>query len=167
MQDITEVSGPAIICHVCNCKGAFDKGVAGAIKKAFPRAAIWYEWHRKDLRLGTIMPVYIPDELWVINMMAQYNYGNALKTKKRYLDYNALRQCLEQVKVWNESPNTVQSLYKVMETQTNVEGLKRKKDTYPIYIPYYMGCGLAGGDWDTVTGIVLETIDDAIACKNW
>jgi hypothetical protein len=35
----------------------------------------------------------------------------------------------------------------------------------PVYIPYNMGCGLGGGDWEIVSGIIEETLPDAIIVK--
>ena len=35
----------------------------------------------------------------------------------------------------------------------------------PIYVPYKMGCGLAGGDWDDVAPIIRNRLPDCIICK--
>jgi hypothetical protein len=69
----------------------------------------------------------------VVNMNAQLNYG----TGTRQLNYGALGECLARTKSF---------LHKVGH-----EG--------GIGIPYLMGCGLAGGDWE----IVLEMVKHYLA----
>ena len=34
----------------------------------------------------------------------------------------------------------------------------------PTYFPWMIGCGLAGGDWNTVIRILLDYVPDAILC---
>lgn len=35
----------------------------------------------------------------------------------------------------------------------------------PVYIPYKLGCGLAGGDWSIVSKMILDILPDAIIVK--
>jgi O-acetyl-ADP-ribose deacetylase (regulator of RNase III) len=83
-------------------------------------------------KLGKISahPVTLPKGTvgWVFNMYTQYNFG----TQKRQLDYEALINCMEELKVFLARPDAQD--YKV--------GMPR------------IGCGLAGGDWDAVKAII-------------
>ena len=47
--------------------------------------------------------------------------------RPRHTDYDALKECLERLHIWMEKNNIVTG-----------------------GIPYKLGCGLAGGDWDGV-----------------
>lgn len=40
-----------------------------------------------------------------------------------------------------------------------------KAHNLPVYIPYKIGCGLAGGNWETVCQIIQKTVPDAIIVK--
>lgn len=50
------------------------------------------------------------------------------------------------------------------------QGLKRvsefaKQHNLPVYLPYGIGCGLAGGDWNIVSTIIHDVIPDAIIIR--
>jgi O-acetyl-ADP-ribose deacetylase (regulator of RNase III) len=84
--------------------------------------------------LGTCQPVRITDHLVIVNMIAQDGYG---RDKRLYLQYDALSLCLNKV-----------------------------RDHYngTIYVPFLIGCGLAGGDWAVVSKI-LDTIPDLVVVR--
>lgn len=73
----------------------------------------------------------------IVNVFAQEFFGR----DKRYTDYDALRSCLHKVN----------------------ERFAGKT----VALPYYMGCGLAGGSWDIVIKIIVEEFHDCdvLICK--
>ena len=124
------------LLHAVNCQGVMGSGIAKEIKERIPSA---YENYREsyatnDLKLGTI--TYSDEDTpWVVNMAAQEFYG----TEKRHLNYGALAACLGQLAL-------------------------ERFDSRPIIVPYLMGCGLAGGDWEIVEEMLDFFFDDVIVC---
>ena len=133
-----------IVCQQVNCKGVMGAGLAKQIRNQFPRL---YEKYRqkclttrnsKEL-LGEVQFYFTygdqPGMDFVIaNIFGQDRYGR----DKCYTDYNALRKGLKEVrKVATPLP---------ARTLTTVR------------IPYGMGCGLAGGKWETVYQIIIEEL---------
>jgi hypothetical protein len=77
-------------------------------------------------------------------MVAQLGYGNSKSTGATYTDYQAFEICLNKVKIW----------------QSNcLEGV------LPVYLPYGIGCGLAGGNWDVIKHLIEEYLPKAILVK--
>lgn len=143
-QDILKVTR-GIIAHQCNCQGVMGAGLAKAIRSLWPAVynSYWHDYEHHGLKLGTVSVIHVGPELAVANLMAQEYYGR--KPGVVYTDYKALRSCL-----W--------ALRQYREYNPNVD------PTWPIYIPYKMGCGLAGGDWDTVSKIINEELPCASVC---
>ena len=128
------------IAHVCNCKGVMGSGIALAIRYRFPSAYTEYKLFESThgLALGSVSAAQGPwcpngTVKYIFNLHAQFNYGTE---KKQYLDYDALRQCLK---------TTQNSLIQ--------HGIGT------IGLPYHMGSDRAGGDWDTVLGIIAEELN--------
>lgn len=132
-------SGPRAIIHICNNIGAWGAGFVMALSRRWPEAERSYrEWYGsdRDFGLGLIQPVLVDSSsgpLWVINMVAQHGVGGDKENPP--IRYKALRQCLNQVADFAE----------------------RKGAT--IHAPR-IGCGLAGGDWSTVSKLIQETLTD-------
>ncbi len=110
---------PVIIMHVCNNKGAFG-GFAGALGTKYP--IVYSEYmklfeNEQTPNLGLVQFVKVKDEAWVANMVAQ-----TLENKPRNLNYEALYECLKQVR------------YNAMLVHATVK--------CPM-----IGSALAGGDW--------------------
>ena len=136
INDITKITRGLILQQV-NLKGVMGAGIALAIRKKWP---VVYEEYRKVFKqasLGMIHPIKVSPSpsLWVVNLFAQEGYGH----DKRHTDYNALKICLKKVSKWRSDNH---------------------KDL-PIYIPYKMSCGNAGGNWETVCHMIQEIIPDA------
>lgn len=124
-----------IILHQVNAQGVMGGGIAKTVKELFPNTYSSYKQYcnkhtnKKDL-LGMN---YITTELWngnqidIGNCFGQLNYGR----NGCYTDYNALRKCFEYI-----------------------------DDNYPmatkVLIPKYIGCGLAGGEWNIVSQMIEE-----------
>lgn len=128
-----------VIVHQANCFHAMGKGIAKAIKEAYPEA------YKADLetpygdynKVGTYSAWYPPAVTSltdpnrhvpiVVNAYAQFGYGAG----KRRTDYEALRIILR--KLNSAFPGARMGMPKI-------------------------GCGLAGGDWTVVQKIIREEL---------
>lgn len=117
-----------IIGHQVNCMLAMGAGIAKQIRNKWPQVYTEYKTMvqvKPEYRLGKCQLVEItPKELFVANLFGQYHYGRGKQT-----DYGALVQAFNELKQWHKA---------------------YCHPDFPIWIPHNMGCGLAGGDWDTV-----------------
>lgn len=123
-----------IICHQVNCQGAMGRGVAAQFKKRFPHHFLLYKQMCATTKpIGLLGRLLINEEepnLYSCSMFAQLNWrGDGCKT-----DYAAFRSCCYDLK----------------------EYMKNKNINLSIYMPLHIGCGLAGGDWDTVYNILKD-----------
>lgn len=127
---------PVVVCHQVNCMGVMGAGLAKQIRNRFPDAFRIYKsqcnsWsHCPSGNLGNAQFYNASEDAgyYIANIFGQTAYG----TGRRQTDYGALR-----------------------------EGLGRVADAFPqatIRIPYKMGCGLGGGDWDIVLDIIQDTL---------
>lgn len=140
-KDILTVE-EGIICHQVNCCGVMGRGIAKSIADKWPIVLKEYKKfcsmeanHANLLGSLYVVPVKLPNaELQVANVFGQLNYGS----KGLFTDYKAVDKAFTSV---------ARMGYKL-----------------PIYIPYNMGCGLAGGDWATYSGIVEKHVPGAIIC---
>jgi len=126
-----------IICHQVNCMGKMGAGLALSIRKKWPKVYEDYmaAFHDKHLRLGVVILTHIvPGQLCVASLCGQYYYGRG----RVYTNYPALKMCFN-----------------------NVERIS-KSSKLPVYIPYGMGCTLAGGNWKTVYSIIASEISNGI-----
>jgi O-acetyl-ADP-ribose deacetylase (regulator of RNase III) len=135
-----------IIAHQVNCQLVMGAGLAKQIREKYPRAFTQY----RDIygkipiakRLGKAQIVeVIKPVLYIANLFGQYNY---LPRKIVHTDYPALTIALRQLRRWRD----------------NIKG-----PNFPIYIPYGMGCGLAGGQWTVVNGILNDVMPEATIVK--
>lgn len=137
------------ILHQVNCQGVMGSGLAKQIRDRFPVVYQYYKAWCGDVHynppgflksplLGKVQVVY-PDDPPVgtppklpaiVNLFAQNKFGR----NGCYTDYEALRKCLRQV---NE----------IFHGRT-------------VALPYKMSCGLGGGDWRTVVGIIEQELKD-------
>lgn len=128
--------GVDLIGHQVNCHGVMGAGLAKQIRQQYPSVYRSYSamCQRRVLAsalLGSVQIVKVADG-YVANLFAQVSFGR----DRRHTDYDALREALTRLR--NE-----QSLFP--------EG---------IALPYGIGCGLAGGDWDTVKDILHDVFDE-------
>ena len=115
-----------VIVHQVNCQNRIGAGLSGQLIKKYPVVQTAYtEYCNKTKpknRLGCIQPVPVTKKLTIINLFTQFYYGNAAKTHQIYTDV----------------PLLVEKLQLICS----------KFPEKPIYIPYKIGCGLAGADWE-------------------
>jgi len=124
-----------VICHQVNCMGKMGSGIALAIRNKWPQVYDDYmeAYNAGQLKLGrVIFTPVISERLIVASLCGQYRYGRG----KCYTDYDAVKVCLVKI-------------------------LNRYYDM-PIYIPYKMSCGLAGGNWNIVSDTINSIIPHAI-----
>lgn len=125
-----------VFAHGCNCFCTMGAGIAKSLKKQFPTiyAADKKTKNGDKSKLGTIIPVEIIDNKYIINAYTQYDYGGMGKNA----DYKAIKKCMEEINKFMNDKN-----------------LKH------LVLPK-IGAGLAGGNWDTIERIILETISNNI-----
>lgn len=128
-----------IICQQVNCQGVMGAGLAKQIRNEYPEVYTSYKRfcegckdNDKRTLLGKVQTVMTSDGKVIANLFGQYNYGR----DKQYTDYKALKECFEGIlkvaSMFNDS----------------------------IAIPYEIGCGLAGGDWNVVYKIIEDVFQD-------
>lgn len=96
---------------------------------------VYQRFLTNDAELGDVLMVKVTDDLWVANLYGQEFYGS----HGRYTDYDAVEIGLT--------------------TIAYMVGLN------PIYIPFNMGCGLAGGSWPVIYNLIESILPDAIIVR--
>lgn len=125
-----------LMAHQVNCKGVMGAGVAKQLRTKYPSLYTEYtqfvNLYKKYGLLGRCQSVNVGEHI-IFNIFAQDNYGR----DGVYTDYDAMERALKMA---------------ILEYEEDID----KQLT--IAIPYGMGAGLAGGDWNTITSI-LENIE--------
>lgn len=130
-----------IIMHQVNCKGVMGSGVARCIKEKWPKTYAFYKEYVKfndeefgddkdSGLLGTVLWDKVEamakgDEKYIAHIFGQYDYRK-----------NGSRECMTDYEALSAG------LWKV--------GTFAKRHGYSIAMPYGIGCGRGGGDWDGV-----------------
>ena len=120
-----------IIVHQVNCQHVMGAGLALQIRKKYPRH--YSDFASRVPHLGGLVITQVSSELYIVGVYGQYNIGR----EKRQTDYNALRKGLSAVQK--------------MCAEMNL----------PVYLPYGIGCGLAGGSWAVVEQIIASAIPNS------
>lgn len=131
-----------IICHQVNCQGKMGAGIAKQIRQLYPKVYTEYidfcNKNKKHL-LGDCQFVDVSSDIFqcIANLFGQEYYGcGAL-----YTDYDALRSSFNKVKDF-------------------CNHLLQYRNDISVGIPYNIGCGLAGGDWNIVIKIIEDIFKD-------
>lgn len=139
-------TGTRVISHVCNDAGKWGAGFSGAVSKEWSEPEELYRrkarYAKDRCRLGAVQWVFIDPELAVVNMIAQKGVRSSLNPKP--IRYEALETCLNK-------------LAEGCHGLINSSSSKKKKVT--VHMPR-IGCGLAGGTWDIIGGLVEESCWD-------
>jgi O-acetyl-ADP-ribose deacetylase (regulator of RNase III) len=133
-----------ILAHQVNCQLKMGAGIALAIRKKYPRVYNHYKGFSRiaiGKRLGKAQIVEVLRGLYIANLFGQYNF---LPRGQQHTDYTALTIAMRQMRQWRDN---------------------YKGNQFPIYFPFGIGCGLAGGDWGVVQGIIQDIIPNAIVVK--
>lgn len=128
-----------IIIHQVNCKNVMGAGVAKSLYEKYP--IIKTKYHEmcnkvsKSIELlGQWQIIDISNDLKIVNLFSQYDYGYGNKFTDEKLLINGINQ--------------ICFLY------------------YPktVYIPYKIGCGLGGGNWNVIKNGISDN-NNLIAIK--
>ena len=128
------------ICHQVNCQGRMGSGIAKIVRSRFPEA---FEKYREvcskgQARLGLTQYVLSNGKV-IVNMFAQERYGY---DGRRYTSYKAFEMCLEDIHRSLQSGST-------------------------IAMPYKIGCGLGGGNWDTIYEMIESELGRDYHVELW
>ncbi|RJS57470.1 hypothetical protein CJ481_17205 [Bacillus subtilis] len=134
-----------IIVQQVNCKGVMGAGVAKAILNKYPNVKKEYQSFRnfnlnkgltdKDL-LGLVNYVRVSDGKVIANVFGQINIKKNRFDKTVYTKTEALTRGLKEVKELSKQLNK------------------------SVAIPYGIGCGLAGGDWNIISELIDSIFSD-------
>lgn len=119
-----------VIMHQANCFSVMGAGIAKAIADKYEEAYLadkGLELTPED-RLGKYSIAY-ENGITIVNLYGQFNFGAGLKTNYEMLE-NAIDKFFTDYKEDN------------------------KVNLSKIGVPYKLGCGLAGGDWNIVKSIL-------------
>lgn len=126
-----------VLAHQVNCKGVMGAGVAKTIRNELLTKEQYYSYQKvcrkvkaADLLGNNQYFKVCQGEKYICNMFAE----NIPTGKYLDTDYNALRKCLEALHFY------------------------AKVNGFAVAIPGYLGCGLAGGDWDYVYSQIIVPI---------
>ena len=164
-KDILTVD-KGVIVHSVNCIGAVG-GLAGAIARKWPKNAEQYRAHVKNQKLpimllGSVFEVNVAHNVIVANLFGQNNVG----TRERQTEYSAL------IAGFKKIANTCFGGNDRCEVDYGnpFGSIYEKIDLTDIYIPYKIGCGLGGADWNIVEEIINKTFEkshnDVYICKH-
>ncbi len=130
-----------IICHQVNARGVMGAGLAAQVKSQFPGAFNDYmdAYKSGNLKLGKVVISQIKPYNFIAHIVGQHDYGR----RAIFTNYQALNIALNNLKSFRVSLD---------------------KDV-PIFFPWRMGSGLAGGRWRIVKDIIEEAFPDAIICQ--
>lgn len=132
-------SGADVIAHQVNCFGVMGAGLARQIREKYPH--VYEEYHelceKNNYHVGMLGVSHwskIDDAHWIANLFGQHGYGRddvytvmpALKV--------ALMRTVRACEEWS------------VAEQRDIR----------LAIPYKIGCGLAGGDWNKVRQMIEE-----------
>lgn len=125
--DLLEVVS-GVICQQVNCANGYGAGLSGKIAAKYPQVERAYrdifKTKSREEIFGLCQPVRVSEALVVVNIFAEWDYANAYETGIVSTHMNKL----------------CDGLHRICE--------KFAGKDMEIYVPYKIGCGLAGGDWD-------------------
>ena len=132
-----------VIAHQTNCLGVMGAGIAKSIKNKWNNVFIQYKSLctnviDKHNLLGKIQLCATNDTpiKYIVNLFGEYSFTESVAPyENRHTDYDALRNALT-----------------VLKEKLVFLGFDK------VGIPYKLGCGLAGGDWNGVVYPMLQEI---------
>ena len=119
------------VAHQVNCYGAMGRGVALQIKNKYPdvyrRYHEYCDEHRAKNLLGRVLLVPTDDGKVICNLFGQERFSYG----KQYTDIAALSKAM----------NSLAKIVPISE---------------PIAMPYMIGCGNGGADWNIVHQLIQD-----------
>ena len=122
-----------LVAHQVNCKGVMGAGLARQIRAQFPDVYEAYRRACNSVVRSSDLLGKVQVKHGIVNLFAQDGYG----TDRQYTDYKALELCLSKLASYM--------------TEHHLKTLA---------LPYGMGCGLGGGNWNTVHEIIKRAFDN-------
>lgn len=122
-----------VIMHQANCFKTMGAGIAKSIAKLYPEAEKVDQEYKalpKD-RLGDFTCAIINNGPTVVNLYGQLGFG----ANKVQTEYDKLESAIDKFFVYAKNANV---------------------DLTRVGVPYKIGCGLAGGNWEIVERILAE-----------
>jgi len=127
-----------VMVHQVNCQGKMASGIAGQIAKAYPKHKEEFlrEYGYNNYLGNSVMTIYYDEARgsrnYVAGVYGQNHYG---RDGKRYTNYAALFSGIDEIinytLEWDDKPTKVG-------------------------IPWGIGCGLGGGDWNIVYPLLKD-----------
>ena len=111
-------------------------GAGLALKLKRQYPLMFQEYQKAIPSLGKMLVTKVTNELYIACL-----YGQQTLFEKQNTDYDSLRKAM-------------------IALQEFADGIGKQ-----VYLPYRIGCGLAGGEWAIVCDIIQEYIPEAIVCK--
>lgn len=133
----------------CNAQNKNGSGLARSLAEKWPVVKQDYHdvyYRDQFFQLGSIHPVKVEDNLTVINLISQEYYGYDGDV---YVSYSAIEVGFT---------NIVRLIRKLNQLDPSIPKI--------IHIPK-IGCGLAGGNWDKVKGILKSIPADDFEVYYW
>jgi O-acetyl-ADP-ribose deacetylase (regulator of RNase III) len=120
-----------VLVHGCNARGAFDSGVAGQMRRRYPRTYQTYllAFRTAGLHLGEVIWTQAEDGRLIGNAITQADYGS--DRNRVYADYEAIRWAMQEVNL-------------------HVAGQYDRVGMPTI------GAGLANGSWSVISRIIED-----------
>ncbi len=154
-------SSETVICQQCNCVTMIPHGLSEQISKKYPWANVYSQRKMKTRNCtsepsvpGTIQATVSPEASStekVIHMFGQFLPGKPYIFTKYY-------QHLKEIK---DGPNDRTNYFKMC-----IKELDTLKLDSSVAMPYKIGCGLAGGNWEIYKKILEECETNIILYKN-
>lgn len=154
-----------IICQQVNCAGGYGAGISGKISWKYPEVEKRYRklcrTTPKNELLGMCQPVRVSDTLIIVNIFAEMDYANAYETGIVSTDMDALVEGLR--KVCEKYTGWTRNTTGAGDAGSGRNNNKASEEGHAkVYVPWRIGCGLAGGDWDElcrrVDGLELSIV---------
>lgn len=143
VEDDIKNADADIIAHQVNCVGVMGSGVAKVLRTQYPEIFPPYDkycklWGHSKL-MGKIQTIKLKNEnsksKYICNMFAQRGYGR----DKQYTDIDCLANCI-----------------------FKIHNFAKENNLKTIAMPFGVGCGRGGADWNLVYEILLNVFSDDI-----
>lgn len=147
-----------VIVHQCNCFNKMGGGIAKVIAQKYPQAQVADQNTQCGSRtkFGSYSWAATTDGKVIINLYSQFKYGKM----DRFTDYEAMYKGLKATEEFlkNELTKSIAISRDDSDEEDDDdlynELLQNFQTPIVLGIPYLMGCGLAGGDWNIVEAII-------------
>ena len=130
-----QIDGPKVIAHVCNDIGGWGKGFVLALSRRWsePEKAYraWAKGEGAPFALGEVQFVEVKPQVWVANMVGQHGIRSTKAGPP--IRYDAVATALKKLASFASGRNA------------------------SVHMPR-IGCGLAGGEWERIEGIINATL---------